>query len=73
MTSGDPMLICCSSPGSLRGVVMMTRTPDNCTVKQKVIYSSSKKSFHSKCVGSKIIDAFDVDDLREENIKNKIL
>lgn len=67
------MLICCSSPGSLRGMVMTTRTPDNCTVKQKVIYSSSKKSFHSKCVGSKIIDAFDVDDLREENIKNKIL
>ena len=42
-------------------------------MKQKVIYSSSKKSFHSKLVGSKIIDAFDADDLREENIINKIL
>ena len=67
------MPIFCSSPGSVSVVVVTGRTPDNCTVKQKVIYSSSKKSFHSKCVGSKIIDAFDVDDLREENIKNKIL
>lgn len=73
MLRGDLMLISCSSPGSIEVRLWLVRTPDNCTVKQKVIYSSSKKSFHSKCVGSKIIDAFDVDDLREENIRNKIL
>ena len=49
------------------------RTPDNCSVKQKVIYSSSKRAFQSKLVGSKMIDAFDADDLREETIISKLM
>lgn len=52
---------------------LTTRTPDNCSVKQKVMFSSSKKAFHSKLVGSKIIDAFDADDLREDRVLEKIM
>ena len=52
---------------------LIARTPENCGVKQKVIYSSSKRAFQSKLVGSKMIDAFDADDLREENIIQKLL
>lgn len=55
------------------GERVMSRIPDNCSVKQKVVYSSSKKSFLTKLVGAKIIDAFDADDLREDVIINKIL
>ena len=54
-------------------LLFITWTPDNCSVKQKVVFSSSKKAFHSKLVGSKIIDAFDVDDLRESRIIEKIM
>ena len=54
-------------------LLLITWIPDNCSVKQKVVYSSSKKSFLTKLVGAKIIDAFDADDLREDVIINKIL
>lgn len=37
------------------------------------MFSSSKKAFHSKLVGSKIIDAFDADDLREDRVLEKIM
>ncbi|KAK8816625.1 hypothetical protein WA538_002486 [Blastocystis sp. DL] len=54
-------------------LLLITWTPDNCSVKQKVMFSSSKKAFHSKLVGSKIIDAFDADDLREDRVLEKIM
>lgn len=61
------------SLGRIRFLLYHYRIPNNCSVKQKVIYSSSKKSFQTKLVGAKLIDAFDADDLREEVIINKIL
>lgn len=68
------MLIFCSLLGiSLVFLLLDCRTPDNCSVKQKVIYSSSKRAFQSKLVGSKMIDAFDADDLREETIISKLM
>ena len=54
-------------------LLFITWTPDNCSVKQKVVFSSSKRAFQSKLVGSKIFDAFDADDLRQDRIIEKLL
>ena len=44
------------------------RTPDHCSIKEKVMYSSSKKAFQSKLEGARLIDAFDYSDLEEQTI-----
>lgn len=50
----------------------MGRTPDHCSIKEKVMYSSSKKAFQSKLEGSKLIDAFDLGDLEEKVIREHL-
>lgn len=49
------------------------RTPELCSIKQKVMYSSSKKAFQSKLPGSKLVDAFDTSDLDYSTITDRLL
>lgn len=51
---------------------MASRAPDASKVKQRVMYSSCQRAFHSKLLGSRYIEAHDSDDLDINNIIAKI-